>query len=269
VSLDGHRAAHDRLRAWDGAYDQGLAALRHFRAAGLEVTVNSQLNRLSAPTLDAMLPDLAAIGVMSWRLALTVAMGRAADDADMLLQPYDLLELYPQLAALQTRADALGVPIVPGNNLGYFGPHEAQLRGGAHMTSCQAGIQTIGLEADGTMKGCPSLPTAAWGGGNVRDAGVRDIWERAAPLRVMRDRTVDDLWGFCRTCYYANECRAGCTWTGFVLFGRAGNNPYCHHRALELASRGQRERLVRVAPAPGQPFDHGEFELVLEPLVSA
>ncbi|HYP51898.1 MAG TPA: hypothetical protein VEQ42_00055, partial [Pyrinomonadaceae bacterium] len=77
-------------------------------------------------------------------------------------------------------------------------------------------------------------------------------------------RTQDDLWGFCRTCYYADTCRAGCTWTTQVLFGRAGNNPFCHHRVLELSKRGLRERIERVEAAPGKPFDHGRFELVLE-----
>ena len=129
-----------------------------------------------------------------------------------------------------------------------------------------AGQLTLGIEADGTIKGCPSLPTANWAGGNIHDASLLDIWERAAPLRYTRDRTVDDLWGYCRTCYYADSCRAGCTWTSDVFFGRPGNNPYCHHRALEFAARGQRERLVRVAEAPGQPFDQGRFELIVEPL---
>ena len=31
-----------------------------------------------------------------------------------------------------------------------------------------------------------------------------------------------------------------------------------------LARQGKRERLVPVAPAPGQPFDNGRFEIVLE-----
>jgi hypothetical protein len=45
-----------------------------------------------------------------------------------------------------------------------------------------------------------------------------------------------------------------------VFFGRPGNNPYCHHRALEFAGRGQRERLVPIEAARGAPFDHGRFE---------
>ncbi|HSC86204.1 MAG TPA: GDL motif peptide-associated radical SAM/SPASM maturase, partial [Polyangiaceae bacterium] len=64
-------------------------------------------------------------------------------------------------------------------------------------------------------------------------------------------------------------CRGGCTWTAHSLFGRAGNNPYCHHRALTLAQRGQRERLVQTSRAPGDPFDHGTFELILESMPTA
>jgi hypothetical protein len=61
-------------------------------------------------------------------------------------------------------------------------------------------------------------------------------------------------------------CRGGCTWMATALFGRPGNNPYCHHRALELARGGLRERVERTAPAPGLPFDRAAWTLVVEPL---
>lgn len=57
----------------------------------------------------------------------------------------------------------------------------------------------------------------------------------------------------------------GCSWTAHVLFGRPGNNPYCHHRALELLAQGLRERVVRVEAPPGLPFDHGKFDCLVEP----
>lgn len=59
---------------------------------------------------------------------------------------------------------------------------------------------------------------------------------------------------------------SGCTWTSFVTLGRPGNNPFCHHRALEMQKQGIRERVVQRSPAPGEPFDHGMFELVVEPI---
>jgi radical SAM protein with 4Fe4S-binding SPASM domain len=267
VSIDGQEASHDRLRGVAGAHRSALEAARNLTAAGIPVAVNTQINRLSMPDLPGVLDTVIALGAHAWQIMLTVAMGRAADEPDILIQPYELLELFPLLATLKGRCDAAGVRLLPGNNIGYFGPLESVLRGTfprGHRGSCGAGCSTIGIEADGAVKGCPSLQTVPWTGGNIRDAALADIWERAAPLRTIRDRTVDDLWGFCRGCYYADECRAGCTWTGFSLFGRAGENPLCHHRALEMQARGLRERLVRVAPAPGVPFDHGRFEIVVE-----
>jgi radical SAM protein with 4Fe4S-binding SPASM domain len=268
VSVDGEEATHDRLRGVQGSHRSALDAIAHLRAAGIPVAANTQINRLSRPELPAVFERLAAAGIRSWQIQLTVAMGRAVDEPDVLLQPYDLVALFPMLAELVRRAEQAHVDVIAGNNIGYFGPFEKVLRGRTrkgHACGCGAGKMTLGIEADGTIKGCPSLATNEWAGGNVRDTRLRDIWERATPLRYTRDRTTADLWGYCATCYYADECRAGCTWTGDVLFGRPGNNPYCHHRATQLAKQGLRERVVRVQAAPGESFDRGLFELVVEP----
>ncbi len=270
VSIDGLEEAHDEQRGVPGSFRSALEALRRLRAAGVEASVNTQINRRSIGDLEPLLELVAAERILAWRVQLTAAMGRAADRPELLLQPYELLDLFPRLARLKGRCINLGIDFAPGNNIGYFGPYEVLLRGDAtragHWTGCTAGAGTLGIEADGTLKGCPSLPTTAFRGGNLLDTPLRDLVEQAPELRFTRDRTVEDLWGYCRTCYYADVCRAGCTWTGFVLFGRAGNNPYCHHRALELEKQGLRERLVPVAAPPGVPFDHGRFRIVTEPL---
>lgn len=58
----------------------------------------------------------------------------------------------------------------------------------------------------------------------------------------------------------------GCSATVEPLFGRPGNNPFCHHRVQTLAARGLREPIEQVAAAPEVPFGIGRFRLVLEPL---
>jgi radical SAM protein with 4Fe4S-binding SPASM domain len=268
VSIDGEEETHDRLRGVRGSYASATAAIAHLRAAGVHVGVNTQINRLSMPELPRVLDRILALGARSWQVQLTVAMGRAADEPDILCQPHDLIDLFPVLAELAERGRARGLDLVAGNNVGYFGPHETKLRGRTkkgHSLGCGAGRFTIGIEADGTIKGCPSLSTSRWAGGNVREHPLRELWERASALRYTRDRDATSLWGRCASCYYADTCRAGCTWTGDVLFGRPGNNPFCHHRAIELKKEGLRERVVRVAAPPGEPFDHGLFEIVEEP----
>jgi radical SAM protein with 4Fe4S-binding SPASM domain len=251
-----------------GSFDRALEALRNAGKYGLTTSVNTQITSQVRPQLAEMQELFIDAGARHWQVQLTVAMGRAADHPELLLQPYELLELMPLLADLYKKGVDRGFLMQPGNNIGYFGPYESLWRGSGdervHWSGCNAGQNTVGIEADGTIKGCPSLPTSAYAGGNIRDLTAQQIWTESAEIAFTRDRTVDDLWGFCRSCYYADVCRAGCTWTTHTLFGRPGNNPYCHHRALELAARGLRERIVQVEAPPGLPFDHGKFALVVE-----
>ncbi len=270
VSLDGSPELHDRLRGVKGSYEQAMRALQLLKKYEIVSSVNTQIGAETLPHLRELLHRIAAAGARNWQIQLTVAMGNAADHEEVLMQPYQILELMPHLAELFDEASDLGVLIQPGNNIGYFGPYEHRWRATsleeAHWQGCAAGHTGLGIEADGTIKGCPSLATADYAGGNVRDLTIEDIWTHSRQLRFTRDRTVDDLWGFCRTCYYADVCRSGCTWTNHSLLGRAGNNPYCHYRALTLAKEGKRERIVKVENAPGTPFDRGRFALLLEPL---
>ena len=82
-----------------------------------------------------------------------------------MLQPYHLLYLFPLLAAIKReKLDPNGIAFFPGNNVGYFGPLAETLRYGADQgyawAGCEAGVSSLGIEADGSMKGCPSLPTS-------------------------------------------------------------------------------------------------------------
>jgi len=280
VSIDGPEAVHDVLRGSPGSYRAALRALTVARRAGLTIASNMQVNRLTWHFLREHYEVMQDHGVRGWRLQITVPMGRAADHPEWLLEPWRVLEVIDTLAELQhdayQRAKAAGLPaaaamsVQAGNNLGYFGPHEAILRSRpgqapTHYRGCVSGRFTLGLESDGTVKGCPSLPTASYTGGNVRDLSIARIWAEAPQLNFVQQRTRDELWGFCGDCYYAEVCMAGCSWTSHCTLGRRGNQPYCYHRAHTLRKQGLRERLVRREAPEGVPFDHGRFELVTEP----
>jgi radical SAM protein with 4Fe4S-binding SPASM domain len=273
VSVDGLEATHDKIRGFHGSHRAALTSVARLKDAGVTVGCNTQINALSWKELPEVMEQIIAAGATHWQTQLTVAMGNAVDHDEMLLQPYQLLELDPMLAEIYERGLDAGLLMVPGNNIGYFGPYEHLWRGGpdrtGHWIGCNAGQNTIGLEADGTIKGCPSLPTKGYAGGNIRTRSLEDIWVNAPELNFTRDRTTKDLWGRCATCYYADVCRGGCSWTTTVLLGKPGNNPYCHHRALTLQKEGLRERVVKVEAAPGLPFDQGRFEIVEESIDAA
>jgi radical SAM protein with 4Fe4S-binding SPASM domain len=270
VSIDGLAETHDRMRSRRGSFEAATDALGHLAAAGIRICANTNINRLNEADLEGLYDHLHARGVKAWQVQLTAALGRAADRPEMLLQPFEMAQVMPRIEALKKRGFEEGLAIMPGNNLGYFGPEEALLRSPRkgmrdHWAGCQAGRFVMGIESNGAIKGCPSLQ-ASYIGGNVRDRSLNDLWKRSTEIRKLRARTQKELWGFCRTCPFAEPCRGGCTFTSHALFGRAGNNPYCHYRVRALAERGIRERLVATTPAPGQPFDCGRFELVEESL---
>ena len=271
VSVDGMQASHDLQRGKTDSWKYAFETMRHVRNAGLLLTANSQVNRYSAAEFPLLYDELLKVGASGWQIAMTVPMGNAADNSGMLLQPSELLVLHPVLAYLAKRGIEEGMIVQPGNNVGYYGPYEKLLRGygsdndWAFWRGCGAGLAIIGIEADGTIKGCPSLPTNAYAGGNIRDHSLQDIVLNADELTFnMKAGTyqgTDHMWGFCKSCEYAELCRGGCSWTAHVFFDKRGNNPYCHHRALVQAANGMREDFKIKRSAFGLPFDNGEFEI--------
>lgn len=275
VSVDGLEDVHDKLRGREGSWRRCFESLQHIRDAGIGLGANSQINRLSVPQFPLLYEHLYEVGVQAWQWSMTVPMGNAAENHHILLQPAELLDVFPMLAEVAEQGARDGVAIQPGNNVGYYGPYERLLRNSGDLSGqfiwqgCNAGLNGIGIEADGAIKGCPSLPTQPYTGGNIRNHSLKDIVANTAELNINVNKgtpeAVEHLWGFCKTCDFANLCRGGCTWTAHVFFDRRGNNPYCHHRAIMMDRQGLRERVHPIRAAEGLPFDNGEFSIIEEP----
>ena len=271
VSIDGLESTHDTMRNRRGSFQSALAALKNLKTAGIDISTNSNFNRLNRDDLEPLYELLRSKGVRSWQIQLTAPLGRAADRPAMLFQPWDLLDFLPRVARLKERGFKEGLLVMPGNNLGYYGPEEGLLRSQTpdapdRFQGCQAGRYVLGIESSGDVKGCPSLQTASYVGGNLQDHSLKSIWDNSPQLSFTRERTVEDLWGYCRECPFASHCLGGCSFTSHSFFGRPGNNPYCHFRARAFAKEGKRERLILQDAAKGLPFDHGLFEIVIEDL---
>ncbi|MBI3181849.1 MAG: radical SAM protein [Myxococcales bacterium] len=275
ISVDGMEATHDRLRGREGSWTSCFRTMEHFRSVDLPFCINSQLNRATGPDIPRLYEAIHAAGARGWMVQLTFPMGNAADHARELLQPCELLDLYPMLAVVFQRAHSEGVGMSAGDNVGYYGPYELLFRNSmpteepSLWQGCQAGLYTVGVESDGIIKACSSLPTGGFSAGNIRRQPLRKILAKKEMRFNLGGGTragVAHLWGFCKRCEYGALCRGGCSATAYVFFNRRGNNPYCHHRALEQQRRGVRERVVPARKATGRPYDFGLWQLVEEPI---
>lgn len=263
VSVDGLRSTHDTLRAVKGSFDACIEALGHIRAAGMQPFANTQINRLNLDELPELTQVLEAAGILCWQVQLTGPMGRAADRPEWLLQPYEMLEAFEVVGPLARAMTERGIVVNAGNNLGYYGPYEKWIRREPYG-GCAAGRHVLGIEANGDIKGCPSLPSGPYVGANLRDHDLATIWRENSRVAFARDRGTRELWGRCKGCYYAEICKGGCSWTAHAALGKRGNMPWCHHRAIEAKKEGRRERLELTQAAPGDPFDFAQFRLIEE-----
>ncbi len=251
VSLDGPRNVHEILRG-PGTFDRTLEGVGYFREAGLPVAVLTTVSRLNLPLLEQVREIAIDAGAKQWRLQLAKPMGRMDDLRDLVIDPTDLLDLVPRLARMK-KAGRINLRV--GDSIGYYGPHDKVLRGrgwrGGRQEcwqGCQAGMQAIGIEADGGVKGCLSLQ-AKWGESDpfveasLREHTLDEIWHAPGIFPFNRDFSVDQLTGGCAPCRHAALCRGGARCVSSAVNGTVTDDPYCYYRvaserrALEIQRR--------------------------------
>ena len=252
ISIDGDEATHDRLRGVAGSYRSALrgdAGAARARACASRATRRSTASRCRSS--GDILETVAAGGhPRRGRSSSRCRWGARPTSPRSCSSRTISSSSFRSSATLKKRCDELGVRLWPGNNIGYFGPYESILRGHHYARPrrlVRRGARDARHRGQRRDQGLPVAPDRRRGpAATSATPRSRTSGSEAKPLRYTRDRTTRDLWGYCRTCYYAEECMSGCTWTSFVTLGKPGNNPYCHHRALEMARAGKRERVVQV-----------------------
>jgi len=236
-SLDGFQAEHDRVRK-PGSFDRVVRAAELSVAAGMPTSIVTHINRLNCQDLERLRDFLGELGISSWQLQLGNPAGTMGEHRELVLEPEELLWLIPEVARL--RADDAELPeVIASDNVGYFGCHEKELRDQGSKISfwigCRAGCQVIGIESNGNIKGCLSLPSAMHSRdrfleGNLREQSMAAIWTGEESFAFNRRFSTEQLTGFCGVCRYKDICRGGCAWTAFSHTEDRFDNPYCFYR---------------------------------------
>jgi radical SAM protein with 4Fe4S-binding SPASM domain len=237
-SLDGFEPAHDAVRR-KGSYARALDAIDRSVAAGWRVAVVTHINRLNADALGSFGLFLREHGVVHWQLQLGLPSGHLAANRELVIDPEQLLSIVPLVAELREHGGT-AFEVVGSHNVGYFGNCERVLRRTAGTPidvwiGCRAGCHVIGIESNGNVKGCLSLPSAMHGvdrfvEGSLRDTPLAQIWRD--PEKFKRNRQFDErlLGGFCAVCRYRDICRGGCAWATYSYATDRYDNPYCFYR---------------------------------------
>lgn len=235
ISIDGMRESHDSLRRRPGSFDRIVRGMQLLEERNLAIAVSTVVTNDSLDDLEQMYELLVEHDVGVWQLQIGAPLGRLDKEDPVLMKVERLPELLDFVAAKKAAGGRPRVDIA--DCVGYYSPQEMRgirakpTAGGAVWTGCHAGIQGLGLDSNGDVKGCQSLPSVpTFIEGNVRERSLKEIWNDPNAFRYSRGFTMSDLQGGCATCEYGALCKAGCTSAAIARTGHVGDNPMCWQR---------------------------------------
>jgi radical SAM protein with 4Fe4S-binding SPASM domain len=227
ISFDGVEKTHNYIRQRPDAYERALNAMRLMQKSGqLDWCAISQICNINLAELDDIRNILIAEGCRTWRVQMTTNTGRMQGLADMVLS----LDNYPRLIDKMIefkRSNTITVDV--GENIGYYGAKASALLDGFPYFGCYAGTRVAGIESNGNVKGCLSMPEE-FVEGNIRSSSFTEIWNDPDKFSYNRRFTRDTAKGFCHQCRYLPLCRGGCATTSVSQSGCRADNPYCMYR---------------------------------------
>jgi len=227
LSLDGPPEVHNHIRQNRDSYQRALEGAKKAKEKGISVGVVSHVSTMTIELLDEMYRRFLEVPMDFWQVQLTFLSGRMKEHAESVLPPGRMPEVAVFVEKIRKEKKML---VCAGDNLGYFSCHDIADK---PWKGCHAGRWVLGLEADGTVKGCLSLPEHLRED-TIRRRSLREIWEDRELFKYNRYFNPDDLGPHCSDCDKKLDCRAGCRVTAYSTTGSLFDNPYCLYRVEKL-----------------------------------
>lgn len=241
VSLDGTESVHNYIRQRDDSFERATNAMRYMDAAGARFCALTQVSNINLGELDALHGLLVDLKCRIWRIQMTTSTGRMKSHQDLVLT----LDNYPKLIdkCLELKK-ATDIKIDVGENIGYYGCKGNALVDDEPYFGCYAGTRIAGIESNGDVKGCLSMPEE-FVEGNIRKSSFTEIWNNPNGFAYNRKFTRDTAEGPCHDCRYLPLCRGGCATTSVSATGCRANNPYCIYQIEQAQGiTGQEPEMV-------------------------
>lgn len=225
ISLDGIGETHNYLRGVPNMFDRIIKNLNRAQQEGFITGIVSAVSSVNLNEVPQLYEYIKELGITVWQIQIVEDIGYANQNNQLKLNLEDVYQLAKYVAKFRREKNDL--QILLGDNVGFYTSFEPMLRD-RPFTGCLAGRLVVGIEANGNIRGCLSV----YGNeenveGNIRERSFTEIWNDPNLFTVYRNRTVQQLTGFCAECRYNDLCRAGCSSLSYSLTGTFYENPLC------------------------------------------
>ena len=223
-SLDGGvEETHDYIRGKKGVFKRCVNALKICSKAGFYTSAVSSIHKKNINELEKILEILLENGVRAWQIQTATPQGRMPLELAI-----DEEEFYylAQFIAQKRKEYKNIIDIYESDCMGYYSVLSKDFFN-KKWRGCQAGLQIIGIESDGTIKGCLSLHGKDYEEGNIRNKSLAEIWNDKNNFKLNRRFSPDSLVGICKDCKWGQVCRGGCSEKAKSFTGSRYGSPFC------------------------------------------
>ena len=231
-SLDGATAkTHDYIRGKEGVFDHLMEVIDKLKKRGFAIANVSTIHKGNINELDDIKNLVLAHNVDIWQIQTANIRGRMPKE--WVLTADDYYKLAEYIAYNKQRYKGL-LYISEADCIGYFSKLTPNM-GLTNWRGCNAGINTLGIESDGTIIGCLSMQDDVEREGNIREKSLKEIWENPEGFKYNRRFDLSQLGGVCANCKYGGICRGGCTERAITYTGKKHSQLYCLYDMFKVA----------------------------------
>jgi len=224
ISLDGGTPqTHDCIRGVPGSFEKCLQGLEALTSEGLPTTVITTVHKGNIQELP-LIRDRILGKAKAWQIQIAVPIGRFPKEFILSKEEFYAVALF--IAAMKKRYSVKELAVMGAHSIGYHSQLIRNTMVSPVWKGCQAGISVLGIQSNGDIKGCLSLPDS-FIEGNIRQRQVADIWNDPHAFPYSRSCSESDLKDQCASCRFGRTCKGGCTTVSASLTGAAHNDPYC------------------------------------------
>ena len=219
ISLDaGTEKVHDYLRGISGSFNKVIEALNILEDAAIPTSIITSISKVNLKELDKIKKIIIDRNI-AWQIQVSTPIGRFP--RKLMIDRTEFYNLAMYIANTVKKYGYKRVPLIGAHCLGHFSRFIPNL-GLSPWIGCQAGKTILGIQSNGNIKGCLTLPDS-FIEGNVRKENLSIILKR---LRT----NVYEPSGYCQKCDLLESCMGGCLSTALAL--KEFKHPYCL-RAIE------------------------------------
>ncbi len=224
LSIDGGTpATHDAIRQRPGSFAKCFEVMPLLTDAGIRVSVVTTVNKQNLPELPLLRQHLLNTGV-AWQLQVATAIGRCPPNLTLSKDEFYAVALF--IAGTRNQYSMKELPIVGAHCFGYNSKILPNINILPRWIGCQAGISNLGIQSDGAVKGCLSLPPS-FIEGSLLSQSLTSIWNDPACFTYNREFTKKDLNATCQGCRFGASCKGGCLCVSAAHTEQSHADPYC------------------------------------------